>query len=279
MVDVGGGGAGPGCGAEPGRGTAGSRRGAPEAGGRKIKLVVQYDGTDFCGYQRQRGRRTVQGELEAALARVAGARVVVRAAGRTDAGVHARGQVVSFRLPPQSRIPTGRLAVALNSVLPPDLAAVTAEEVEPGFCALRSARAKAYSYTLVTSPHPSPFWRRFALHWPGPLDLARAEEAMRRFLGCHDFRAFRAEGSSARTTRRTVLCFRLEQEEDRLRFWVEADGFLYRMVRTMVGTVLEVGRGRFEPGQVDLALATGDKGLAGPALPAHGLCLERVYYC
>ncbi|MDI6823763.1 MAG: tRNA pseudouridine(38-40) synthase TruA [Bacillota bacterium] len=243
-----------------------------------MKLVVQYEGTAYAGFQRQKGLPTVQEELEKALAVCCGEPVAVVGAGRTDAGVHARGQVVSFFT--GGTIPTDRIPWALATLLPPDIVVTAAEEVPPTFHARFSARGKVYTYTFWVATFPSPFWRRYALHVRGPLHRAAMEQAAAALVGRHDFRAFRGEGSAARTTVRTLR--RLDLEEGPggpvLRLVAEADGFLYHMVRTLAGTLLEVGRGRMPPEQVEQALRTGDRALAGPTLPAHGLCLEQVIY-
>lgn len=246
---------------------------------RNIKLVVQYDGTAYAGFQRQQNRPTVQAELERALTICCQEPVRVTGAGRTDAGAHARGQVVNFFT--RARIPTDRFPWALAALLPPDIVAVAAEEVDPSFHARYAARGKVYSYSFWISPFPSPFWRRYALHLRDPLDREAMERAAAYLVGRHDFRAFRGTGASTRSTVRTLRRLAVEPGREApalLRLVAEADGFLYRMVRTLAGTLVEVGRGRFPPEQVVTALETGDRALAGPTLPSHGLCLEQVLY-
>jgi tRNA pseudouridine38-40 synthase len=245
---------------------------------RNVKLVVQYDGTAYAGFQRQKGLPTIQEELEKALTVCCQEPVRVVGAGRTDAGAHARGQVVNFFT--RGTIPTPRIPWALGALLPPDIVVTAAEEVDPSFHARFSARGKVYSYTFWVAPFPSPFWRRYALHVRGPLDRAAMEAAARLLEGRHDFRAFRGEGSAVRSSVRTLRRLVLEDVPGTplLRLVAEADGFLYHMVRTLAGTLLEVGRGRMDPGHVELALRSGDRALAGPTLSAHGLCLEQVIY-
>lgn len=241
---------------------------------REVMLVVEYDGTSYHGFARQRGLPTVQEALEAAIVRLGAPPARVTAAGRTDAGVHARGQVVSCSF--AGTVPTDRLAAAFNASLPPDVAVLSAREVAPGWDALRACRGKVYSYTVLNRRAPSPLLRRFALHWPHRLDLEAMREAAAAFLGRHDFCAFRAAGGSARTATRTVVASEVEHSGDVVRFVVEADGFLYNMVRIMTGTLLEVGRGSMTAADVREALAGGDRRRAGPTAPAHGLCLEAA---
>lgn len=245
---------------------------------RNVKLVVQYDGTAYAGFQRQKDLPTIQEELEKALTVCCQEPVRVIGAGRTDAGAHARGMVVNFFT--RGTIPTDRIPPALAAMLPPDIVVTGAQEVDPSFHARFSARGKVYSYSFLVAPFPSPFWRRYALHVRGPLDRPAMEEAARILLGRHDFRAFRGEGSAVRSPVRTLRCLAMEDVPGSplLRLVAEADGFLYHMVRTLAGTLLEVGRGRIPPEQVERALRARDRTLAGPTLPAHGLCLEQVLY-
>jgi tRNA pseudouridine38-40 synthase len=259
-----------------GRAAPGAVPGAVPGAGRNVMLVVEYEGTSYHGFARQAGPVTIQGVLEAAIASIGGAPARVVGAGRTDAGVHARGQVVSFTF--AGSVPTSRLPAALNANLPPDVAVLAAREVAPGWDALRACAGKLYSYTVLNRASPSPMWRRFALHWPGPLDEAAMRAAASELLGRHDFRAFRSTGGSAKTTARHVSRCDIERQGDLLRILVEADGFLYNMVRIMAGTLLEVGRGAMTAGDVREALAADDRGRAGPTLPPHGLCLELVRY-
>ncbi|HEY8394278.1 MAG TPA: tRNA pseudouridine(38-40) synthase TruA [Thermaerobacter sp.] len=243
---------------------------------RNLRLVLAYDGSEFAGWQRQPGRRTVQAVVEEALARLLGHPVRVVAAGRTDAGVHARAQVVNFRT--SRPFPTGRLVPALQGLLPPDVVAVWADEVPPGFHARYSARRKTYVYYLWRAEVPDPLHRRWRWHIRQALDVAAMRDAARRFEGEHDFAAFKASGSPVRRTRRTLYRCQLEERGPLLRVVLEADGFLMHMARGIVGTLVEIGRGRWPPERVDTILATGDRRLTGPTAPAHGLVLWRVDY-
>lgn len=256
-----------------------SAPGPDDAAVRNVKLVVQYDGTAYAGFQRQKGQPTIQAELEKALSICCQEPIRVKGAGRTDAGVHARGQVVSFHT--RGTIPRERIPFAMVGLLPRDIVVTEAEEVPIDFHARFSAKGKVYSYSFWLARFASPFWRRYTLHVPWALDRGAMEQAAAVLKGRHDFRAFRGEGGRVRSTVRTVR--RCGWEElpgvpEVLRLTVEADGFLYHMVRVIAGTLLEVGRGRLPIEQVAAALESGDRTLAGPTLPPTGLCLEQVLY-
>lgn len=243
---------------------------------RHIKATLQYDGTGFAGFQIQGGRPTIQLEVERALSSVAGHCVRITGAGRTDAGVHALGQVISFQV--NGSIPTERIAEAANSRLPRSIVMWDAVEVEPGFHPRYAATSKVYSYSVWRAMVRSPFLRNYAYHCAQALEINNMIEAAACLEGTHDFRAFRASGSSVKTTVRTVYRLGITQGGPLLRFVVEADGFLYNMVRIMVGSLLEVGRGRLSPADLAKALDDGERGCLGPTAPAHGLCLEQVKY-
>ncbi len=245
---------------------------------RYLKLTLEYDGTGFCGFQKQTGTglRTVQGVLEAALEKLTGEAVRTFGAGRTDAGVHALGQVVHFAT--QAKIPVERFPPALNSILPPDLAVKKGEEVDSAFHARYSALAKKYCYLILNRKHPSPVWRSRCYRFPYPLDADLMQEGARYLEGFHDFRAFSASGSNAKSTRRHLFSFRVIRRGDWVCLAATADGFLYKMMRLMGGTLLEVGRGKLPPRRVQEILASGMRGEGGPALPPQGLYLVRVFY-
>lgn len=263
-----------------------------------VKMSVAYDGTAYCGFQRQRrrgegdlvivgdcggvqlpteGKVSIQEVLEAALGHVLGQAVKIAGAGRTDAGVHARGQVVSFQAAGLG-FPVNRLPYAVNRLLPPDIVVTAAEEAPVGFHARFSARSKLYSYSIWRAPFPSPFLRRYTWHLPKPLDLEAMAEAAACLVGKQDFAAFHAAGRPVRDTVRNLMRCDLRPEGDILRLYVEADGFLYKMVRTIVGTLVAVGRGRWRPAHCREILASRDRRRAGPAAPPQGLCLEAVCY-
>ena len=243
---------------------------------RNLKLTVQYDGTDLAGFQRQPGPKTVQGELEANLARIVGHTVQVTGAGRTDAGVHARGQVCSVQV--TASIPTDRVPRAFNGLLPDDIAVASAEEVPEAFNARRDARGKVYRYTILNRRVPSPFLRRFVWHVPRPLDVGAMAEAGAALVGEHDFASFCAAGSSAQTTVRELRRVECARSADLVLVTLEASGFLYNMARIIVGTLAQVGLGKIPPGRVAEIREAADRTAAGPTAPAAGLCLERVDY-
>ena len=251
---------------------------ATATAGRRVAFIVSYDGAGFSGFQRQPGRRTVQSALEDALGDLCGERIVLRGAGRTDAGVHAAGQVVDAGLPAGLAIPTRRLPAALARRLPPGLAAVSAHDVPWGFDARRQALAKRYRFLIWRPAVPSPFWRGYAWHWSGGLDVPSMRAAAAAFVGRRDFSAVAGSARPVPDATRTIAACTVEASGPWLAVEVEADGFLYRMVRTIAGTLVEVGRGRFSVGEVSDILRAGRRGGAGPALPAHGLCLLWVRY-
>ena len=243
-----------------------------------LRFTLEYDGTDFEGWQSQpEGHRTVQDTLETALRRLTAKSVRVVAAGRTDAGVHAEGQVASAEI--ESRLSCPELQRALNTVLPRDLAVVGLEERPTGFHAQHDARSKLYRYRIWNGSWPSPLRDRRS-HWlRAPLDLEAMGEAARGFVGRHDFASLQTSGSDVHDTVRTLHRAEVKGSAGgEIQVEVEGDGFLRHMVRTLVGILLEVGRGRLEPGSVPTLLAARDRGAAPPTAPARGLTLVRVDY-
>ncbi len=242
------------------------------------RLTLEYDGTDFEGWQVQaRGHRTVQGALEHALARVVGQRVVVTGAGRTDAGVHAQGQVASIAL--EGAVEAAALSHSLNAVLPPDLAVVALARAADGFHARRDARGKLYRYSLWTGSAPSPLRARRSHRVHPPLDPAAMRRAAFDLVGSHDFASFQTSGSPTTTSARTLRRLDIEgQPGDEVHLWFEGDGFLRHMVRNIAGTLLEVSRGKRDPASMPALLGARDRSLAGPTAPARGLTLVQVFY-
>ena len=239
------------------------------------KLTLQYDGTDYNGWQRQPDLPTVQGVLEEALARVASLESPLYAAGRTDAGVHARGQVVNFHgsIKPA---PDG-LPAALNAFLPHDVVVQACEVVEEGFNARHSALAREYKYFIYCGVYPSPFNRRYTLHYPDKLDMGDMGDALRIIEGKHDFAAFsrREEG---RSSVREVHEVELLLSGETMAIRVKANAFVWMMMRMLCGSLLEVGRGKWSVERFGEVLKGGDNLESGPALPPRGLFLEEVYY-
>jgi len=257
---------------------------SPDATPRTLKLTLAYDGTRFVGWQRQAEGESIQGLLESALARLEGAPVTVHGAGRTDAGVHALGQVasvtVSFSHDP------GTVFRSLNAQLPADVRVLAVEEAAPEFHARFSARRKTYRYQIAQAPTASPFERAFAWHVPDPLDVPAMDTAAAALVGTHDFAAFQSTGSPGTTTVRTIVRSGWRQAtgvagvgpECLLVYEVSGDGFLRHMVRTVVGTLVEVGRGWRTASSVAASLEGGTRAAAGPTAPAHGLFLVQVEY-
>jgi tRNA pseudouridine38-40 synthase len=249
---------------------------------RTLKLTLEYDGRGFHGWQSQAedGRRTVQATLEQALSRVAGERAVVQGAGRTDAGVHALGQVASVRLERSSLGPDA-LRDALNATLPADLAVTAAEEAPDGFHARKDAVGKHYRYLLLARRAPAPLLAGHVWHRRGVLDTAGMAAAGAALVGRHDFSAFRAAAGAARSPVRILSRLTVADDPARhglVRIDLEANGFLMHMARIIVGTLVEVGRGRIPPSRVGEILAAGRRADAGPTAPAEGLYLVEVRY-
>ena len=243
---------------------------------RRFKLTLEYDGTTYHGWQVQPGLATVQGILESCLGRFAGGPVAVRGAGRTDAGVHALGQVASFTA--ALRLEPATLKRALNASLPRDIVLREAVEVEADFDARFSARSKTYRYTLLRRDTPSALAARTSLFVPMVLDFSAMAAAAREVVGTHDFSAFRAGTCAARSPVRTVMAAEWRQAGEFWHFEVTANAFLQHMVRILVGTLLEVGRGRQRPEAMAEILASRDRRRAGKTVLPHGLCLVEVHY-
>ena len=251
---------------------------------RRYKLVIAYDGTEFHGWQKQippdaEPLRTVAGVIESALIRLLGQPLSLTGASRTDAGVHARGQVAQFDA--VLRIPIERLAEALNSRLPKDIEIVSAAPVAADFEAIAHCRSKRYRYRIFNSQRRPLDQRHYVWHCWVPLDIGRMDQAAARLVGTHNFAGFAAAAHGRLTTVRTITACRVERPDPtgaELHVIVEGGGFLYHMVRIITGTLIEVGRGRFQPEVIDRVLATGDRSQAGPTLPPSGLWLEWIKY-
>jgi tRNA pseudouridine38-40 synthase len=243
---------------------------------RNIKSVISYDGSGFMGWQAQVGVRTVQETLETALQQILKHPVRVTASGRTDAGVHALGQVVNFFT--GSSIPAGGLLRGLNAALPRDVAVRSVEDAPPEFHARFLAREKTYAYVLHTAAVRNPFLERYALHVGRPLDCGAMREALGTLVGEHDFASFQGAGSEVKTTVRTIISADLSWQGDRVYVWMQGSGFLRHMVRNIVGTLLMVGERRLEPADMHRILDLRDRSHAGPTAPPQGLYLVGVAY-
>lgn len=246
---------------------------------RNLKLTIAYDGTDYVGWQRQANGVSIQGLVEDALAPIEGSPVTVHGAGRTDAGVHALGQVASVRL--TAAIEAPRLVRALNAVLPVDVRIVSVEEAAADFHARFSATGKAYEYRIVNAPFVSPFIRRYVWHVPRRLDFDAIRTATAMLRGRHDFAAFQSSGTVKPTSERTVTGIEWvpgSGPDAPMVLRISGNGFLRHMVRNIAGTLIDVGCGRWPPAEMAAILASRDRSLAGSMAPAQGLFLVAVMY-
>ena len=243
---------------------------------KRILLTVEYDGTNYAGWQRQINGLAVQQVLEEALQKATKERIVVTGASRTDAGVHALVQAVHFDT--ESRIPPEKYPFVLNTMLPRDIRVHTGREVPEGFHARFMTCGKRYTYRIVNSRHASAIRRNTHVHVPLPLDLTPMQEAARQLLGTHDYAAFQAAGGTAKTTVRTITSAELVQQGDEIILTVEGDAFLYNMVRIIAGTLIEIGLGRRSVNAFTEAYETLDRLSLGVTAPPQGLELTKVYY-
>lgn len=243
---------------------------------RNIKLTLEYDGTSFAGWQRQVQQPSVQAEVERAVAEVTKQHAAVLGSSRTDAGVHALGQVANFRT--SSHLAARRFPAALNAYLPLSVRILDAADVAPAFHARYSATGRTYRYVVLNRPMPSAILRDYAYHVPASLDLDAIAAALHAVEGRHAFTAFRGVGSGERTTLCTVRIAEVMRRDALVIFTFEADRFLRHMVRMLVGSLLQVGSGKLAADAMQAILAGGDNRRAGPTVPAHGLFLVRVDY-
>lgn len=243
---------------------------------RNVKVVVQYDGTDYFGYQYQPEVPTVQGVLERVISRIVKQRVVVYGSGRTDAGVHAAGQVISFRT--AGTIPIDRMCVAMNSLLPPSIAAVEAVEVDESFHARYSARSRLYSYDILNREVPSALESRYSWHVKRPLDVEAMDRCAQVLVGVHDFSSFACADRDDGSPMRDVAEISARRCGEHVIITLRANAFLRSMARIIVGTLVEVGL-QLRPGSdIKRILEAADRKTAGKTAPAHGLCLMEVEY-
>ncbi len=246
------------------------------------KIIIAYDGTNFCGWQVQRHkaqdkrRRSIQEVIEEALRKIAHKEIKLTCSGRTDAGVHAQGQVANFNL--DLKIPLSGLKAALNSLLPDEITVLKISRAKDNFHSRFSAKSKAYRYTILNSRQRDSFSKNFVCFCDYPLDLALMRKEARALLGRYDFSGFCASAGKKKNPLKNIKRISVKKQGDRIYIDIEADGFLYNMVRNIVGTLIEVGRGKFPPGSIKNILARGDRRLAGPTAPAQGLMLLRVDY-
>ncbi|MBR2861426.1 MAG: tRNA pseudouridine(38-40) synthase TruA [Clostridia bacterium] len=242
----------------------------------RVAFIVEYDGTDYAGWQIQKNDITVQEKIEQALLTLGKGHITVFGAGRTDSGVHAKGQCGHFDI--ESNIPAEKFAFILNSCLPRDIRVKKSWEAEGDFHCRFSAKGKRYIYRIVNAPHASALMNRFTMHVPEKLDVDLMRVAAEEIKGTHDFAAFCAAGSSVKTTVRTVSRLDVEKENDIISIIVEGNGFLYNMVRIIAGTLIEVGKGKKTPRQVKEIVEGKVRKEAGMTADAKGLTMDEVFY-
>ena len=242
----------------------------------RVAFIVEYDGTDYAGWQIQKNDITVQQKLEEALMTLGKGHITVFGAGRTDSGVHARGQCGHFDI--DTNIPAQKFAFILNSMLPADIRVKRSWEASPDFHCRFSAKGKRYIYRIINAPHASAMFSRFSMHVPEKLDLELMQKAAGYIIGTHDFKAFCAAGSSAKTTVRTVTRLDIVKSDDLIEIIVEGNGFLYNMVRIIAGTLIEVGKKKKTPEQIKEIIDGCVRKDAGMTADAKGLTMDEVFY-
>jgi len=244
---------------------------------RNIKLIIEYDGTDYFGWQIQKRKRTIQGEITRVLERIFAEKIKLIGAARTDSGVHALGQAANFRTR-NVRLTATALLRALNSLLPSDIVIKNVKLVRDSFHSRYSAKSKVYRYQILQQPFPSPLERRFSWHIPEVLDWRRVAEASRYFLGKHDFAPFSVRSSGKKSKQCRVIDFKISKNGNLYILQIEADFFLYRMVRRIVGALIEAGRGKIDPEYIKVLFEKKGSTLRARTAPAHGLFLMKVKY-
>lgn len=242
---------------------------------RNLKLTIQYDGTKYCGWQKQPNASGIQGTIEYAIYEITKEKVNITGSGRTDAGVHALGQVANFKT--KSRIPANRIPDALNAKLPKDISIIDCQEVSEDFHSRYSATGKIYRYLIYNKPYRSPLYKDISYHVRYDLDIQKMRSEAKSLVGTHEFKGFMSSGSSVKDTVRTIHNITIEESGDLIALEVEGNGFLYNMVRIIVGTLVDIGRGRIDKSMEEI-IASKDRGEAGHTAPAHGLFLKKVHY-
>lgn len=243
---------------------------------RNIKLVIEYNGKGFNGWQKQPGKLNIQGEIEKAIFELTGEEVNLIASGRTDAGVHSLGQVANFYT--ESNIPIQKFAIAINSKLKKTIVIKSAEEVPEKFHSRYSVHSKKYRYIINNSEQGTAIYKDLEYHMPVKLDVEKMKEAAKHFVGKHDFSAFKASGTSSKSSVREIYSADVFSKDDRIYIELVGNGFLYNMVRIISGTLVEVGIGKLEPKEIPKIIESKKRENAGKTLPAHGLYLVEVSY-
>ena len=243
---------------------------------RNIKLTIEYDGKDFNGWQKQPNKLNIQGEIERAIENITGEKVDLIASGRTDAGVHALGQVANFKI--NSNISIDKIPIAINSQIKNSIRIQKAEEVDENFHSRFNCKEKTYRYIIDNSKYGTAIYRNLVYHFPIKLDTEKMKEAIKYFEGEHDFKAFKSSGTSSKSSVRTIYKAEIKTNEDYIDIELTGNGFLYNMVRIISGTLLEVGLGKIKPSEIPEIIENKDRKRAGKTLPPHGLTLLRVKY-
>ncbi len=244
---------------------------------RNIKLTIEYDGKDFNGWQKQPNKLNIQGSIESAIEQITGEKVELNASGRTDAGVHAIGQVANFKT--ESNLPIEKFPIAINSKLKKSIRILKAEEVDENFHSRLTCKRKTYRYVINNSAVGSAIYRNLETHIPQKLNISKMQEAIKYFEGEHDFKAFKASGTSSKSSVRTIFKAEIyDAGNDRIYIELTGSGFLYNMVRIIAGTLVDVGIGKIQPEEIPNIILGGKRDRAGKTLPPNGLFLINVEY-
>ena len=244
---------------------------------RNIKLTIEYDGKDFNGWQKQPNKLNIQGEIERAIFSITGEEVELTASGRTDAGVHALGQVANFKT--ESNLPIEKIAVAINSRLKKSIVIKSAEEVEESFHSRYNCKKKTYRYIINNSKEGTAIYRGLEYHVSQKLNVEKMKKAVKYFIGEHDFKAFKASGTSSKSSIRIIYDANVIEDGEKILIELTGNGFLYNMVRIISGTLVDVGLGKIEVDRIPKIIEEGKRENAGKTLPPHGLYLVSVNYC
>ncbi len=243
---------------------------------RNIKLTIEYDGTRYYGWQRQKIGNTIQQEVEKAISKIVKEEIEVIGSSRTDSGVHAKGYVANFKT--NAKMPAEKFRDAINCKLPYDIVIIKSEEVDLDFHARYSSKGKTYCYTILNREYPCAIDKDYMYYYRWKLNVDEMKKACKYFWGTHDFKAFQTPGGSVKTSVRTISDLHIETNGDKIKVYISADGFLYNMVRIIVGTLILVGSGKMKESFVKNIIDLGVRQNAGKCAPAKGLCLEKVFY-
>ncbi len=243
---------------------------------KNIKLLLEYDGTNYVGWQKQPKGETVQRKVEDAVYRLTDKRVEVIGCSRTDSKVHAKGYVCNFKT--DSNIPVEKFREALNHILPEDISVINSSQVDDDFHSRYNSKGKMYCYTILNTAVRMPICRNFSYHYKKNLNIEKMNDGAKFFIGTHDFEAFRNVGSSVKTTTRTISKVDIVKDENYIKVYIAADGFLYNMVRIIIGTLIDVGNDKIKSEDIPKIILSKERKKAGKTCPPQGLCLIEVYY-